>query len=248
MYRGITGLTNILDGRPPVTRARNRWRRRDDRGAAAVEAALITPILCLLIFGIIEFSFLLRDYQVVSSDVRAGARIASTGAGAGPGTCEIYTGAPPCTNGNSPALAQNAADAIQREGSAMPPNSINYILVYRANDKGFPGADGATTMPSTCGGVANCVKFTWQPNAGGGTGAFRYADGTWLSKNISACFPGNAAWPLNRVGVYMNATHRMMTGLFGTSITISDRAAFDFEPLPSEHCDGSGNTATGGHG
>lgn len=246
MYRGITGLTNILDGRPPVTRARNRWRRRDDRGAAAVEAALITPILVLLIFGIIEFSFLLRDYQVVSSDVRVGARIASTGAGGGPGTCEVYTGAPPCTNGNSPALAQLAADAIQREGSAMPPNSINYILVYKANDKGYPGANGSTTMPSTCGGVANCVRFTWQPNAAGGQGAFRYAEGTWLSGSISACFPGNALNPLDRVGVYMNATHRMMTGLFGTSITISDRAAFDFEPLATTSCNGQG-IAGGGH-
>jgi hypothetical protein len=222
-------------------------RRRNERGAAAVEAALITPILVLLVFGIIEFSFVLRDYQVVSSDVRAGARIASTGADAGPGTCEVYVGAPPCTSGNSPALAQLAADAIQREGSAMPPNSINYILVYQANDKGFPGANGSTAMPSSCAGVANCVKFTWQPNAASGAGAFRYADGVWLSKNISACFPGNATWPLNRVGVYMNATHKMITGLFGSSITISDRAAFDFEPLPTASCNGSGTTAGGGH-
>jgi TadE-like protein len=234
-----------------VARARNRWRRRDDRGAAAVEAALITPILCLLIFGIIEFSFLLRDYAVVSSDVRVGARIASTGAGAGPGTCEVYVGAPPCTNGNSPALAQLAADAIQREGSAMPPNAINYILVYQANDKGYPGANGATAMPSSCAGVTNCVKFTWQPKAAGGAGAFRYADGTWLSKNISACFPGKANQTppagLDRVGVYMNATHSMITGLFGSAITLSDHAAFDFEPLPSAACNGSGTTVGGGH-
>jgi hypothetical protein len=214
----------------------------------AVEAALITPVLVLLIFGIIEFAFVMRDYGVVSSDVRAGGRIASTGAGLGPGTCDTsYVGAPPCTPAKSPALAQLAADAIQREGSAMPANQINYILVYKANAQGYPGADGNKTMPSSCSGFSNCVRFTWQQKANAGAGAFRYTDGAWTSSTISACFPGTGTYTLDRVGVYMNATHKMMTGLFGSSITISDHAVFDFEPLPSASCNGTGSTNTGGH-
>jgi hypothetical protein len=229
-----------------------RLRRGDERGAAAVEAALITPILVLLVFGIIEFSFVLRDYGVVSSDVRVGARIASTGAGSGPGTCDTYKGAPPCTSASSPALAQLAADAIQREGSAMPPNEINYILVYKANTKGFPCTsstctDSNTTMPTTCSGYSSCVKFVWQASVNSGSGGFRYSSGAWASSSISACFPGNATNPLDRVGVYMNATHGMMTGLFGKKLTLQDRSVFDFEPLPTASCNGSGATATGGH-
>jgi Flp pilus assembly protein TadG len=236
-----------------VTRGLVRWRRRrGERGAVAVEAALITPVLCLLVFGMIEFAFVMRDYSVVSSDVRVGARIASTGAGSGPGTCDTYTGAPPCTPASSPALAQLAADAIQREGSAMPPSSINYILVYKANSKGYPCtasncSDSNTTMPTTCSGYSSCVRFTWQPAANAGAGAFRYADGSWNSSTISACFPGNATNPLDRVGVYMNATHKMMTGLFGAQVTLSDKAVFDFEPLPTATCNGTGAVATGGH-
>jgi hypothetical protein len=230
-----------------VIRARWRSRRRNERGAAAVEAALVTPLLCLLVFGIIEFSFVLRDYTVVSSDVRAAARIASTGADAGQGTCDVYLGAPPCTPASSPALAQLAADAIQREGSAMPASAINYILVYKANDKGYPGSNGSSTMPSNCSGFSNCVRFTWQPLANSGAGAFRYADGSWNSSSISACFPGNATNPLDRVGVYMNAKHKMMTGLFGGTLTIADHATFDFEPLATAICNGSGSAATGGH-
>jgi TadE-like protein len=219
----------------------------------AVEAALITPLLCVLVFGIVEFSFLLRDYSVVSSDVRVGARIASTGAGLGPGTCDVYTGAPPCTPASSPALAQLAADAIQREGSAMPANQIQYILVYKANPKGYPcststcSTDTNTTMPTNCTGYTSCVRFTWQAAANGGAGAFRYADGTWASSTISACFPGNSTYPLDRVGVYLKATHKMMTGLFGSAITLSDKAVFDFEPLPTASCNSSGTTAGGGH-
>jgi hypothetical protein len=212
-----------------------------------VEAALVTPILVLLIFGIIEFSFLLRDYVVVSSDVRNGARIASTGAGDGPGTCDTYDGAPPCTGKSSPALAQIAADAIQRDGSAMEPNDIDYILVYEANAQGYPGADGQTTMPSSCTGYTSCVRFTWQPGANSGQGGFRYAGGSWDSSTISACFPGGKSGALDRVGVYMHATHHMITGLFGSTIGLGDHAVMDFEPLPTATCNGTGVTATGGH-
>ncbi|HET8665715.1 MAG TPA: TadE/TadG family type IV pilus assembly protein [Nocardioides sp.] len=223
-------------------------RARDEGGAVAVEAALITPILCMLVFGIIEFAFLLRDYSVVASDVRTAGRIASTGAGFGPGTCDTsYDDPPPCTPGNSPALAQLAADAIQREGSAMPNDSINYLLIYQANDKGYPGANGNTTMPSSCAGVSQCVRFIWKPHANGGQGGFRYAEGTWKSSTISACFPGTGSASLDRVGVYLNATHKMMTGIFGSAVTVSDHAAFDFEPLPTASCNGTGSTSTGGH-
>jgi hypothetical protein len=133
----------------------------------------------------------------------------------------------------------------------MPANQINYILVYKANTQGYPGSDGNTTMPSNCSGFSNCVRFTWQQKANGGAGAFRYTDGAWSSSTISACFPGNPnsnpPTPLDRVGVYMNAKHNMMTGLFGSSITITDHAVFDFEPLPSATCNGTGNPNTGGH-
>jgi len=207
----------------------------------------VTPLIVLIVFGIIEFAFVLRDYAVVSSDVRNGARIASTAADSGPGTCDTsYTGAPPCTPASSPALAQLAADAIQREGSAMPPGDIDYILVYKANAQGYPGSDGNTSMPASCSGYSSCVKFTWQAKANGGKGAFRYANGSWNSQSISACFPGNSTTPLDRIGVAMHATHHMVTGLFGTTITLRDHAVMDFEPLPTASCNGKG-PSSGGH-
>lgn len=213
-----------------MLRALRRTRRED--GAVAVEAALVLPLLVLLVFGIIEFSFLLRDYAGVSSLVRTGARIASTGADDGPGSCETGAGVPPCTPASTPALAQEAADAIQRSGSATNPDEIQYILVYKANVQGFPGADGNTTMPADCSATANCVKFTWRPTLN----SFKYASGAWNSATISACFPGSTTYPMDRVGIYLKATHPMITGLFGTSINMSDRAVMDFEPLATQTC------------
>jgi hypothetical protein len=220
------------------------WRvlrsRRGESGAVAVEAALVVPVLMLLIFGMIEFAFVMRDYAGVSSLVRSGARTASTGADHGRATCETGAAAPPCSPGSAPALAQEAADTIQRSGSASNPDQIQYILVYKANNKGYPGADGITTMPTDC--PANCVKFTWRA----ALDQFKYTSGTWDSQTISACFPGTPTAPMDRVGIYIRARHGMMTGLFGASIGISDRAVMNFEPLATATCNGKGPTM-GGH-
>ncbi len=60
-----------------------RRRERNQRGAVAVEAALVTPVVCLMLFGIVEMSLLMRDVVSASSSVRAGTRVASASAAAG---------------------------------------------------------------------------------------------------------------------------------------------------------------------
>ena len=56
---------------------RTRGRRGADRGAVAVEFALILPILVMILFGIIEFGFVLAQKAALSSAVREGARYGS---------------------------------------------------------------------------------------------------------------------------------------------------------------------------
>ncbi len=50
--------------------------RRED-GAAAVEFALVLPVLVLLVFGIMEFGMTFRDTLTIASATRTGARTAS---------------------------------------------------------------------------------------------------------------------------------------------------------------------------
>ncbi|SDZ60911.1 TadE-like protein [Asanoa ishikariensis] len=50
-----------------------------DRGAAAVEAALVFPILLLLIFGIVDFGRMLNAQMNATEAAQQGARIASFG-------------------------------------------------------------------------------------------------------------------------------------------------------------------------
>lgn len=51
--------------------------RRDDRGAAAVEFALIMPMLVLLMFGIVSYGYMLSFRQAISQAAAEGARAAA---------------------------------------------------------------------------------------------------------------------------------------------------------------------------
>lgn len=200
-----------------------RHRSRDERGAVAIEAALIMPVVALLLFGIIEVSTLVRDYVAVSSATRAGGRMASANAGAGPGDRADATCISPCTPAQAPKFAQLAANAVQRMGTALPPDSIRELWVYKANDKGYPGADGSTAM--TC--ATSCVRYTWVK----ADDEFRFASGSWLSSTVKAC----ANQSPDSVGVYIRASHASATKFFGT-LDVTDRAVFTFEPLPTVTC------------
>src|SRR3712207_4206326 len=187
--------------------------RSSARGAVAMEAALVTPVLLLLIFGIIEMALLMRDNVSLTSAVRTGGRTASANPGAGPGGInEGGDCVAPCSPANAPMFAQLAANAIQRAGIALPKDSIKELWVYKANNKGYPGATGSTTM--TCG--TNCVKYKWNP----AKDQFRYSSGSWVSTTVNACANNSP----DAVGIYMVAEHDFVTGFFSDHATIRDHS------------------------
>jgi hypothetical protein len=49
---------------------------RDRAGQALAEMVLVTPILLLLVFGIIEFGLAFRTHQIATNSAREGARVA----------------------------------------------------------------------------------------------------------------------------------------------------------------------------
>lgn len=63
----------------------------NQRGAAAVEFAIILPLLVLLIFGTIEFSLLLFNKQVITNAAREGARAGIVSVNPRPTNEEIKT-------------------------------------------------------------------------------------------------------------------------------------------------------------
>jgi Flp pilus assembly protein TadG len=55
-------------------------RHRDDRGAAAIELALVLPLLLLIVVGIISYGYLLSFRQALSQGASEGARAAAVSA------------------------------------------------------------------------------------------------------------------------------------------------------------------------
>jgi hypothetical protein len=215
-------------------RQRAARRREDEDGVVAVEAALITGLVFLLIFGILEFTFIGRDYVGVTSAARVGARIASTAADAGPCLAE-ETDEVPCPSKMVPELAQQAADEIGRTVSALDKDSIRHILVYKANQSGNPSVPREAPTLEAC--VSECVAYKWYP----GQDRFRYFQGGWNSSLIDACATSRksvdgSSGKLDTVGVKVVVDHNLMTGIFGRSMELSDHAVMKFEPLANKGC------------
>ena len=191
----------------------------------AVETALVTPVLVIVLLGIVELPMLIRDYVAITSAARTGARVAAAAPDAGncvPNPADVT----PCPASAVPNFVQIAADAVSRNGTALPAKSIRAILVYKANAAGYPGA--LTSMPDSCAGISSCVTYTWNETAG----KFKYAGGTWDSRTVNACFPTN----VDAVGVQVIAEHKFLSGLLGASMDMSEHTVMNFEPLPPGGC------------
>lgn len=202
-------------------------RRRGERGAAAVEFALVVPLLLTFLLGTVELGLYMKDYVSMSSSVRAGARSASAAAGDGPAKCPVVNCSP-----IRPTFTQAAADTMQTAGMAMNSDDIEWIMVYSANAEGYPsGSSKLTGVPTSC--PADCVKYVWNE----ASNRFVYSSGTWNSALVNACLNdiGRAS-----VGVAMRAKHNWMTGLIGGLMggdkVMTERTVMQFEPLEQDRC------------
>ncbi len=221
----------------PLRRALAR-RARDDRGAAAVEFALVSLLLFTLLFGIIEFGLAIRDKIAVTSAVRTGGRVAS----AEPKACDLGTAG--CAGADSvtgtptgvSSMVLDAARATTAALTGVPDDSIDQLWIYEAAPNGRP-TSGTLGTPSSC--STKCVWYRYQPDyvwtdpVTGETvvGRFRYQGGNWRSTQIDACPGVNGT----SVGVYLKVRHQfILGGIIGdASVDLSDYAAFRFEPQPT---------------
>ena len=121
-----------------------RRRLGDQSGAAAVEFALIAPILFMLIFGIIQFGIAWSQKEVFVQAAREGARYAAVG-------CESSTSG--CTSGQ---VAQRVVDS-----------SVGYQLTDGTQSgAGIVGVqvNGAPQNGCTTGDTGALVTVGWSQN------------------------------------------------------------------------------------
>jgi len=179
-------------------------RTSGERGAAAVEAAIVTPLVLALVFGIIELGFVFKDYVAAGGAVRAGVRIASA-------------------NPRTSTYATLAASSVARTGGAMNLRDVQQLWVYKV--------DTVTDKPIGFTDFANCtvcVKFRWD----NGTKAFVVTSDNWPASTQNACSSRSLGGPPDRIGVYVQLKHDSLTGLVFDTMNISESSILTLEPMP----------------
>ena len=86
--------------------------RRSESGGAAVEFALLLPVLMMILFGIIEFGFALHRQSILTNASREGARLG------------IVQSIPAITNGQINAAIDNYLTA-----AGIPPGNVTRAIV-----------------------------------------------------------------------------------------------------------------------
>ncbi len=111
---------------------------RSDRGAAAVEFALVFPVLVLILFGIVEFGSIYNAQLMLTSAAREGARtMAVTGDPAAAKAAVLAA-----SIGMSPALT--AAEVSVSPSACAATSNVTVLLSY---DKPYlTGLFGATVQ------------------------------------------------------------------------------------------------------
>jgi hypothetical protein len=87
----------------------------DERGATALEFAILAPVFFLLIFGIIVFGMLFWTQVGLQHGAEMAARCASINAWR-------------CPTSNPSAITQYATQQAQNFGMSLPPNTFTYSL------------------------------------------------------------------------------------------------------------------------
>jgi hypothetical protein len=181
-----------------------------------VEAALILPVLVILVIGIIEFGLLFTSYSTANGSSRSGARLAATAysqAGTNP-TTQLET---------ADLIAAAAAADLKVLNNAVPTGMVIYKVNPNSGDGapygGFPGAN----MVGGC--TSSCFRYTWNS----GTEEMVHSSGSWT--NADAC-----GTEVDSIGVYVQAKHSFMTGFFGADHDADGHTVMRLEPLPADQC------------
>lgn len=214
------------DAEHPSHDRRARKRRRQ-RGSALLEAAFVTPVFFVLIFGILEFGFLFRNYLTVANTTREGSRTASV-------------------SGSAPEADFLTLRTIEHAFAAWGVENLDFVVIYHASGPN-------DTVPLSCksgpvGGAGGGLCNYYRPsefnlglvdNNGDPTDYFRCGSGAvdrhWCPSDrltgLSEVSPDPAYndGP-SYIGVYVQAQHTYITGLFGEGTLLTDDRIIRIEP------------------
>jgi Flp pilus assembly protein TadG len=124
---------------------------RSERGAELIEMAIVTPLLLLLVFGIIDFGFLFQRYVVLTNAAVEGARVASM---------------PGYTTGDAQARVQAYVVASLPPGVVVPPAGVANITLPGAGGGTWPGVQVTVNHVYTLQYIAPIMRLVGGTTAG----------------------------------------------------------------------------------
>jgi len=195
-----------------------RRRDRSERGAALVEAAIVTPLFLALIFVMIESGFLLHNYLLATSASGDAVRSASVG-------------------GSSREADFLVLQSLQHGLAAFDPEDVEAIVVYRADGPNDLVPRGCLSVPVpadlACNRYDNTDFFLAYTDADGRAGAnwgcgATARDAQWcpLGRQVGLSDPGGP----DHVGVYVQIRHHYLTGFLGKGRSLEINRVSRIEP------------------
>ena len=220
---------------------RRKGRSADQRGAVIVEAALIFPLLFLIVFGSLEYGLLFKDQLTASNAVRAGGRALSAQSGKYADQAAIQAMLPAaasfngglskvtrvvvyfatCANPTGPPTA-----TASRCGASPPIKKLSQIApgglqcIPRARTVGVPdhcniyAGDNLKDAFANNNGKWGCIDSPKSP------------DDWWCPETRTTSQSAGTDY----VGVHIEYEHEWVTKLFGTKRDMADDVIFRVEP------------------
>ncbi len=187
-------------------RHRGSYRDAGDRGSTLIEAAIVLPIILLVVLGTVEIGLAFKDFLTVGAMSRDGARIAALSARDAESDCAVLKG----------------IAAIGTQGDI---DKIDDVQIYKAAEG--TGVQGVTNTWTYNGGNADICTVPRDPiNDGWDPGTTGYPPSS-RNTTISATPP-----PLDIIGVRITLTRSWITGFppFRGSFTVDETTITRVEP------------------
>lgn len=186
----------------PRTQAVPKAGKRAQRGATIVEAALVFPLLILIIMGILEIGMAFKDYLTVSYISREAARVGALAGDDEDADCSILK-------------------AIGTVATSSDLEKISSIQIYKAS---INGTQGVTNFASFEGGDPSLCNVPAQPSD-----TWDISPIGWPATSRQAAVGDDA---LDIIGVRIIMTHNWITNFipFRGSITIDESTITRLEP------------------
>lgn len=179
-----------------------------------VEAALITSLLLVFLFAVIDFGFALHVRLSVGNMSTAGAR---SGSG----------------QGNEPLADLYVLRAVSQGSGGVSRSEIRSIVVYKAlgPNSTVPAACLSASVSGTCNRYVgtDLARDSSQFGCKGPPGPTTKIDNPWCPTGRKTALTGTYG-PPDYLGVYVEVAHDRLTGLFGSKSTISSNTIIRVEP------------------